>query len=269
MFESLESLSEKLKAAGYVTETTVLQLVYLAARMNNPLLVEGPAGSGKTELAYAIARASDSQLERLQCHEGINAAAAIGSFDSGLQRLFLETQSRIAEPTWASICDQLHTLEFFTPGPLLRALLYEERPCVLLIDELDKVDAAFEAMLLELLSAWQLSIPKLGTVKARTIPFVVLTSNEERRIGDPLRRRSFYLRFKFPTLEREKEILSLRSETARPMTYAQVASVGKALRNLCLTKPPSISEMLDLARVLELLGVSEIATDMRDILLPV
>ena len=269
MFESLESLSEKLKAAGYVTETTVLQLVYLAARMNNPLLVEGPAGSGKTELAYAIARASDSQLERLQCHEGINAAAAIGSFDSGLQRLFLETQSRIAEPTWASICDQLHTLEFFTRGPLLRALLYEERPCVLLIDELDKVDAAFEAMLLELLSAWQLSIPKLGTVKARTIPFVVLTSNEERRIGDPLRRRSFYLRFKFPTLEREKEILSLRSETARPMTYTQVASVGKALRNLCLTKPPAISEMLDLARVLELLGVSEIATDMRDILLPV
>jgi len=269
MFDSLESLSEKIKSTGYVTEPIVLQLVFLAARMNKPLLVEGPAGSGKTELAYAIARTSGSPLERLQCYKGIDSAAAIGSFDTALQRLFLETQSKIAEPTWDSIRNQLYTLEFFTPGPLLRALLYEDRPCVLLIDELDKVDAAFEAMLLELLSAWQLSIPKLGTVKARTIPFVVLTSNEERRIGDPLRRRSFYLRFEFPTLEREKEILCRRSDVVPSNTYAQVAGLGKALRNLCLTKPPSISEMLDLARVLELLGVSEIATDMRDILLPV
>ena len=171
MFDSLESLSEKLKSTGYVTDPVTRQLVYLAGRMNRPLLVEGPAGSGKTELAYAVAKAADVRVERLQCYEGINEAAAIGTFDAALQKLFLDIQSKTSEPEWVSIRKKLHTLEFFTAGPLLCALLYEDHPCVLLIDELDKVDAAFEALLLELLSEWQLSIPKLGTVNARTIPF--------------------------------------------------------------------------------------------------
>jgi MoxR-like ATPase len=241
MFDSLESLAQKLKSTGYVTDPVTVQLVYLAGRMNRPLLVEGPAGSGKTELAYAIAKAAAAPVERLQCCEGINDAAAIGTFDAALQKLFLDTQSKASEPEWASLRKKLHNLEFFTAGPLLRALLYEDQPCVLLIDELDKVDAAFEALLLELLSEWQLSIPKLGTVKARTVPFVVLTSNEERRIGDPLRRRCFYLRFEFPTLERDREILGRRSQADRPETYAQIAGFGKALRGLCLSKPLSRS----------------------------
>jgi MoxR-like ATPase len=269
MFDSLEAFSQKLKSTGYVTDPIVVQLIYLAARLNKPLLVEGPAGSGKTELAYAIAKAAQAPVERLQCYAGINEASAIGTFDAALQALFLNIQSKTSDPKWIALRKKLHTLEFFTEGPLLRALLYENRPCVLLIDELDKVDPAFEAMLLELLSVWQLSIPKLGTVKARTIPFVVLTSNEERRIGDPLRRRSFYLRFEFPTLEREREILYRRSPADQPETYAQIAGFGKALRGLCLSKPPSISEILDLARVLKLLGVSEITTEIRDVLLPV
>jgi len=269
MFDSLELLSQKLLSASYVIDPVTVQLVYLAVRMNRPLLVEGPAGSGKTELAYAIAKAAEAPVERLQCYEGINETAAIGTFDPGLQKLFLDIQSKTSGPEWASLRKTLHTLEFFTAGPLLRALLYEDRPCVLLIDEIDKVDPAFEAMLLELLSVWQLSIPKLGTVKARTIPFVVLTSNEERRIGDPLRRRCFYLRFEFPTLEREREILCRRSQADRPETYAQIAGFGKALRGLCLSKPPSVSEILDLARVLQLLRLSEITPEMRDVLLPV
>jgi MoxR-like ATPase len=269
MFESIELLSQKLQSGGYIIEPVTLQLVYLAGRLNKPLLVEGPAGSGKTELAYAVAQAAEAPLERLQYYQGINEAAAIGSFDAALQELFLDTQSRTSVPEWALIREELHALEFFTAGPLLRALLYEDRSCVLLIDELDKVDAGFEAMLLEVLSVWQLSIPKLGTVKARTGPFVVLTSNEERRIGDPLRRRCFYLRFEFPTLEREREILSRQSQADRPETYAHIAGFGKALRGLCLSKPPSISEMLDLARVLELLGAAEITPEMRDVLLPV
>src|SRR5438552_6480732 len=216
MFDSLELLSQKLLSAGYVIDPVTVQLIYLAVRMDKPLLVEGPAGSGKTELAYAIARAAESPLERLQCYEGINEGAAIGTFDAALQKLFLDIQSKTSEPEWASIRKSLHALEFFTAGPLLQALLYEHHPCVLLIDELDKVDPAFEAMLLELLSVWQLSIPKLGTVKARTIPFVVLTSNEERRIGDPLRRRSFYLRVEHPTAEREAEIVALNTPDASP-----------------------------------------------------
>jgi MoxR-like ATPase len=269
MFDSLESLSGKLKSTGYVTDPVTLQLVYLAGKMNRPLLVEGPAGSGKTELAYAVAKAAHAAVERLQCYEGINEAAAIGTFDAALQELFLDIQPKISEPEWVSLRKKLHTLEFFTAGPLLRALLYEDQPCVLLIDELDKVGPAFGALLLELLSEWQLSIPKLGTVSARTIPFVVLTSNDERRIGDPLRRRCFYLRFEFPTLEREREILCRWSQVDRPETYAHIAGVGKALRGLCLSKPPSISEILDLAHVLELLGGSEIKPEMRETLLPV
>jgi len=139
---------------------------------------------------------------------------------------------------------------------------------VLLIDEVDKVDQAFEAMLLELLSAWQISIPKLGTVTHRSIPFVVMTSNETRSLGDPLRRRSLYLRMEHPTVERETQILAVRSATDDPLLRRQMAGLAKALRAWSMEKPPSIAELLDLAQALELMGVQEIAPDMRDVLLP-
>jgi MoxR-like ATPase len=145
---------------------------------------------------------------------------------------------------------------------------HDGRPCVLLIDEIDKVDQGFEAMLLELLSAWQLTVPKLGTITAANIPFVVLSSNEERRLGDPLRRRCFYLRFEYPTVERETEILSVRSRTDNPRLRGQLAGLAHALRGWNMEKPPSIAEMLDLAQALELLGAEEISHEQRDLLLP-
>ena len=226
MFESSEQVHHALSEVGYLTDSVTATAVYLAAKLKKPLLLEGPAGSGKTELSYAVARAAGTQVERLQCYEGITEDKAIGKFDESLQRLYVEMAARSPVATdWAELGKQLSALEFFAAGPLLKALL-SPSPCVLLIDELDKVDHAFEATLLEILSVWQLSIPRLGTIPASSIPFTVLTSNEERRLGDPLRRRSLYLRIEHPTAEREGEIVALRTpERAKP----RIASL-RALR---------------------------------------
>ncbi|MGA3103847.1 MAG: MoxR family ATPase [Terriglobales bacterium] len=267
VFSSLEELAERLHAAGYIADSIATTTVYLAARLQKPLLLEGPAGSGKTQLAYAVADAADTMVERLQCYEGINEEKAIGKFDEPLQRLCVELKAKSASVDWESLQTELHSQQFFSAGPLLRALQCE-RPCVLLIDELDKVDHAFEALLLELLSVWQLSIPKLGTIRARSIPFVVLTSNEERRIGDPLRRRSFYLRVEHPTAEREAEIVALRTPDSTHEFHAGMAGLAKALRGWSMEKPPSVSEILDLAQALKVLGSEQITPEMRDILLP-
>ena len=267
MFSSLQELEGGLRASGYIADSVATTTVYLAARLQKPLLLEGPAGSGKTQLAYAVADAADTTVERLQCYEGINEEKAIGKFDEPLQRLCVELKAKSANVDWESLRTELHSQQFFGAGPLLRALQCE-KPCVLLIDELDKVDHAFEALLLELLSVWQLSIPKLGTIKARSIPFVVLTSNEERRIGDPLRRRSLYLRVEHPTAEREAEIVALRTPDSTREFHAGMAGLAKALRGWSMEKPPSVSEILDLAQALKVLGTEQITAEMRDILLP-
>ena len=268
MFSSAKELSEKLRTARYIIDPVTLSVVYLAARMKKPLLIEGPPGCGKTELAYAIAEAAGTVVERLQCYVGISEEKAIGKFDEALQKLFLETQSESLKKDWNEVRHRLHTLDFFAEGPLVRALRHKNRPCVLLVDELDKVDQGFEALLLEILSAWQVTVPKLGTITAITVPFVVLSSNEERRLGDPLRRRCFYLRFDYPTVERETEILSVRSPTDSPRLRGQLAGLAHALRGWNMEKPPSIAEMLDLAQALEILGMEEIAHEERDLLLP-
>jgi MoxR-like ATPase len=267
VFSSLEEVSEGLRATGYIADSVASTTVYLAAKLHKPMLLEGPAGSGKTQLAYAVAEAARTMVERLQCYEGINEEKAIGKFDEPLQRLCVELKAKSANVDWESLRTELHSQQFFGAGPLLRALQCE-RPCVLLIDELDKVDHAFEALLLELLSVWQLSIPKLGTIKARSIPFVVLTSNEERRIGDPLRRRSFYLRVEHPSAQREAEIVALRTPDSTPEFHAGMAGLAKALRGWSMEKPPSVSEILDLAQALRVLGSEQITPEMRDILLP-
>jgi MoxR-like ATPase len=268
VFTSAQELARKLREAHYVIDPITLQVVFLAAQMQKPLLVEGPPGCGKTELAYAVATAAETVVERLQCYQGITEEKAIGKFDEALQRLFLETRRECLGEDWGAIRERLHSLDFFSEGPLLRALRRRNRPCVLLIDELDKVDHAFEALLLEILSAWQVTVPKLGTIQAETVPFVVLSSNEERRLGDPLRRRCLYLRFEYPNVEREVEILAVRSANQEAALLGQMAGLAHALRGWNMEKPPSIAEMLDLAEALEILGVQEIMPDQRDVLLP-
>jgi MoxR-like ATPase len=267
VFSSPEQVGDTLRRTGYIADPIATTTVFLAAKLHKPVLLEGPAGSGKTQLAYAVAEAANTKVERLQCYEGINEEKAIGKFDEPLQRLCVELKSKSSSVDWEFLQAELHGQQFFSAGPLLRALQYE-KPCVLLIDELDKVDHSFEATLLELLSVWQLSIPKLGTIRARSIPFVVLTSNEERRIGDPLRRRSFYLRVEHPTAEREAEIVALRTTDSSREFHAGMAGFAKALRGWSMEKPPSVSEILDLAQALKVLGTEQITAEMRDVLLP-
>jgi MoxR-like ATPase len=268
VFSSASELAHKLRAARYIVDPVTLEVVYLAARMHKPLLVEGPPGCGKTELAYAVAAAANTVVERIQCYVGITEEKVIGRFDEPLQKLFLGTEADKLHQGWSEIRNRLYTLNFFAEGPLLRALRYEGRPCVLLIDEIDKVDQEIEALLLEVLSASQITVPKLGPIRATTIPFVVLSSNEERRLGDPLRRRCFYLRIEYPTVEREREILSVRSSSESLRLRGQLAGLAHALRGWNMEKPPSIAEILDLAQALEILGVEEISHEQRDLLLP-
>jgi MoxR-like ATPase len=266
MFDSLEELSGKLAATGYFIDRVMAQVVFLAIRLKKPLLLEGPAGSGKSQLAVAVAQAAGTPVERLQCYKGVSAKEAIGEFDESLQRLYMEF-SKQEKKSWRELLGDLKGRDFFRPGPLMRALECE-RPCVLLVDELDKVEDSFEALLLEALSAWQLSIPEFGTVQATSIPFVVLTSNEERRLGDPIRRRSLYVRVEHPTPEREAEIIASRTPDATPAFHREIAGLALSFRNYSLEKPPSVSEMIDLANALQELGLDHVTAEQRDVLLP-
>jgi MoxR-like ATPase len=268
MFESFDELMERLKATGYFIDPVMVQVVYLAAKLQKPLLLEGPAGSGKTQLAVSVAQAAGTHIERLQCYRGVTEDKAIGRFDESLQRLYMEFSKGNGESgSWRELQANLKGRDFFRPGPLMRALECE-KPCVLLIDELDKVDEGFEALLLEILSAWQLSIPEFGTVEAKSIPFVVITSNEERRLGDPIRRRSLYVRVEHPTPEREAEIIASRTPGAGVEFHREIAGIARSFRNYSLEKPPSVSEMIDFANALRLMGSDHVTEEQRDVLLP-
>jgi len=268
MFESFDDLMARLKATGYFIDPVMVQVVYLAAKLQKPLLLEGPAGSGKTQLAVSVAQAAGTHIERLQCYRGVTEDKAIGRFDESLQRLYMEFAKGSGESgSWRELQANLKGRDFFRPGPLMRALECE-KPCVLLIDELDKVDEGFEALLLEILSAWQLSIPEFGTVEAKSIPFVVLTSNEERRLGDPIRRRSLYVRVEHPTPEREAEIIASRTPGAGVEFHREIAGIARSFRNYSLEKPPSVSEMIDFANALRLMGTDHVTEEQRDVLLP-
>jgi MoxR-like ATPase len=266
MFDSFDELSVKLRNTGYFIDPTLALVVFLAAKLQKPLILEGPAGSGKTQLALSVAAAAGTHVVRLQCYNGITEKQVIGEFDESLQRLYMEFSKR-QHDSWQSVQASLKGRDFFRPGPILRALECE-RPCVLLIDELDKVDDGIEAMLLESLSAWQLSIHEFGTIQARSKPFVVLTSNEERRLGDPIRRRSLYVRVEHPTPQREAEIIASRTPDAPKDFHREMAGIALAFRNYSLEKPPSVSEMIDFANALQLLGTNHVTPELRDVLLP-
>jgi len=238
MFKSNEDRTNRLKATGYFIDPVMTKVVYLAGEMQKPLLLEGPAGSGKTQLAVSVAKAAGTHIERLQCYRGVTEDQAIGKCDEGLQRLYMEF-ARGDHADWQSVQASLKGRDFFRAGPLMRALECEP-PCVVLIDELDKVDEGFEAMLLEILSAWQLSIPEFGTVEAKSIPFVALTSNEERRLGDPNRRRSLYVRVEHPTSAREAEIIASRTPDAEETFHRGMAGIALSFRNYSLEKPSSV-----------------------------
>ncbi|MFZ0593450.1 MAG: MoxR family ATPase [Bryobacteraceae bacterium] len=267
MFESIDQLRKCFLASKYLADDVTLQHVLLAARLKKPLLVEGPPGAGKTELARVVALAANTRLIRLQCYEGITEEKAIGRFDEALQRLYLSLRDPSQPTNWSELKARLHTIEFFSAGPVLESILTEE-PAVLLLDEIDKVSEGFEALILEVLSEWQVSVPKLGTIQHKSIPFVVMTSNAVRRIGDPLRRRSMYLRFENPTIESERRILQLKSQGRNERLRSELAGLAKALRGYSLEKPPSIAEILDVAEGLHILDIGELSAGLRDVLLP-
>ena len=268
MFRSPEETLDNLERVGYFTDRKTATTVFLAGTIQRPILLEGPPGAGKTQIAQSVAQAYGVPLLRLQCYQGINDEKAIGQYDKSLQELYVLLMSRSSQaPDWAEIKREVTSRAFFIAGPLLEAIEQETR-CVLLIDEIDKVDYAFEAMLLELLSAWTLSIPKLGTIHATSIPHVFLTSNQERRLGDPLRRRSFYLVIGHPTAEREAAIVARRTPKASTATHRFIAGLAKSLRAYTMEKAPSISEMNDVAHAMELLCIDIILPEHKDIILP-
>jgi MoxR-like ATPase len=268
MFASPEEMLAGLESAGYFTDITVATAVFLAGSVHRPILLEGPAGAGKTELASSTARTLRVPLVRLQCYQGIDEEKAIGQYDRSLQELYVLLMSRSTQiPDWAQIKREITSRAYFMAGPMLEAIEQEE-PCVLLIDEIDKVDYAFEAMLLELLSVWTLSIPKMGTIRATSIPLVFLTSNQERRLGDPLRRRCFYLVVEHPGAEREAAIVARRTPHAEAATHRFIAGLARSLRAYTLEKPPSISEMNDVAVAMELLGIDQILPEHKETMLP-
>jgi MoxR-like ATPase len=268
MYASPAETLAALDSVGYFTDQKTATTVYLAGKLHRPIMLEGPAGAGKTELAASVSRAYKVPLLRLQCYQGINEEKAIGQYDKSLQELYVLLMSKSDHtPDWTEIKREVTSRSYFLAGPLLEAIEQNQR-CVLLIDEIDKVDYAFEAMLLELLSVWTISIPKMGTVHATSIPHVFLTSNQERRLGDPLRRRSLYLVVEHPTAEREAAIVAKRTPKASEKTHRFIAGLAKSLRAYTMEKPPSISEMNDVALAMQLLEIEQIGPEHKDIVLP-
>jgi MoxR-like ATPase len=254
-FESIKDARDRLANVGYLADESAALVAYLAGRLGKPVLVEGPAGVGKTELAKAVSRATDRRLIRLQCYEGLDEAKALYEWNYRKQLLRIQTES--ADAGWQEVKDDIFGEEFLLPRPLLTAIS-TDRPVVLLIDEIDKTDQEFEAMLLEVLSDFQISIPELGVVEARTRPLVLLTSNNSRELTEALKRRCLYLWLDYPTVERELEIVHLHAPELDAQIARKLVEVVHMVRALDLKKPPSIAESIDWARALLLLGAEDV-----------
>lgn len=265
---SADKLQPLLAMHGYIAKPEIAKVLFLALRLQKPLLLEGPPGAGKTQIAKVLSEALGMQLIRLQCYDGIDEAKALFQWNEPLQRMALEfARQKIQQKSWEELKQQLYSPDFLIAGPILRALQSEARS-VLLIDEVDKTGPAFEAFLLEILSDFQVSIPQLGTVRAIKKPIVVLTSNAQRKLTDALRGRCFLLWMDYPAPELEADIIT-QSRNAESRLSAQVSRFTAAVRHLGMTKPPAIRESLDWIDALHLLGAEELTADVVSDTLPV
>jgi MoxR-like ATPase len=252
---SVTDVAEGLRAVGYLPGESTALVAFLAAKLGKPVLVEGPAGVGKTELAKSLASYLGRELVRLQCYEGLDEAKAL--YEWNYRKQLLRIQAEASGTGWDAVQEDIFGEEFLLARPLMSAIASEE-PVVLLIDEIDKTDQEFEAMLLEVLSDFQISIPELGRVESRTHPVVLLTSNNSRELTEALKRRCLYLWLDYPDLEHELEIVRLHAPDLPQAVARKLVEVIGMVRELDLKKPPSIAESIDWARALLLLGVDEI-----------
>jgi MoxR-like ATPase len=253
--ESVEAMRDGLGAVGYLAGESTALVSFLAAKLGKPVLVEGPAGVGKTELAKALSRATGRKLIRLQCYEGLDEAKAL--YEWNYRKQLLRIQAEAADTGWEAVQEDIFGSEFLLTRPLLQAIS-EKEPVVLLIDEIDKTDQEFEAMLLEVLSDFQISIPELGVIEASSQPLVLLTSNNSRELTEALKRRCLYLWLDYPDVERELEIVRLHTPELSETMARKLVEIIHMVRGLDLKKPPSIAESIDWARALLMLGADDI-----------
>ncbi|NNN21163.1 MAG: MoxR family ATPase [Acidimicrobiales bacterium] len=261
-FQSVDDVKDKLAAALYLSNDSIAATVYLADRLGKPVLVEGPAGTGKTELAKAVATATGARLIRLQCYEGLDESKALYEWNYRKQLLRIQAQKVSdevggASQTWSEVEEDIFSEEFLLTRPLLEAIRAKDK-VVLLIDEVDRVEIETEALLLEILSDYQVSIPELGTIVASQIPMVFLTSNNTRELSEALKRRCLFLHIDYPDIERERQIVESRVPGIKTELIDQIVRLVNSIRQMELKKKPSVSETLDWARTLLVLGISSI-----------
>jgi MoxR-like ATPase len=276
-FDSVDDVRARLADVGYLSDESIAGVVHLADRLAKPILVEGPAGTGKTQLAKSVAEITGSRLIRLQCYEGLDESKALYEWNYRKQLLRIQAGQVSGEglalaadeapgSSWKALEEDIFSADFLLTRPLLEAISADE-PVVLLVDEVDRVELETEALLLEVLSEYQVSIPELGTVRATRLPMVFLTSNNTRELSEALKRRCLYLHIDYPDLEREREIVRTRVPGITDELADQVARIVRSLRTLELRKAPSVSETLDWARTLVILGMDSIdAASARDTL---
>ncbi|MBJ7489855.1 MAG: MoxR family ATPase [Ilumatobacteraceae bacterium] len=254
-FESVQTVRDGLKDVNYLADDGIAGVVFLADRLGKPILVEGPAGTGKTQLAKSVAEMIGAKLIRLQCYEGLDESKAL--YEWNYKKQLLRIQADRNSDAWNDIHDDIFGSEFLLTRPLLEAITSKE-PVVLLIDEVDRVEVETEALLLEILSEYQVSIPELGTITATQIPLVFLTSNNTRELSEALKRRCLFLHVDYPQLEREKEIVLTKVPGVTEMLADQIARIVRSIRQIDLKKSPSVSETIDWARTLVLLGLDSV-----------